>query len=574
MGSIVDAVRMRGARPVHAASSSTGAHETGSDRAANATAATAWYVLAACAIVAGVYLRVTQLPIQILLDDEWHAIHEILHADVRGIVTSFGLADYSIPLTLYYRFLALHGGLTEWEMHVPPLVAGLAFLVIGPLLLRRQASPAVLATWMVLLATSPLHVYLSRTARPYALTCLLAFMAVIAFRNARLEPARRRAWDAVYVVATVLSGWLHLVTLPFTLLPFLHYALLSLARERDGARWVSLRTLAWLGVATALPLAGVLVPPLLGSRAQLIAKAGTDSLTLESVYRTVLMLYGSGSPWVSIVGAALAAAGVRRWWRRDAGFVAYVAFVCLGAAVAIAAARPQWIHHPLVLARYLLPALPFLLLFASEGAIAAVGSMPGALRVPSIAMGALALFAAGPIPGYLYDPNQFMGHQRFQFDYDPAHNPYETQIPREPVPAFYRTLARQAPQSLTLIEAPWRLESNFIPHPWYQQVHRQYVKIGLVTPTCGVRDFGEYPASVTSLRFRYFVHLSDILDGRATGADYLVMHLVPWKIPPDAQVEWPDVAACLPKIEAVLGAPTYRDERIVVFDLAQHALRH
>ncbi|HET8832182.1 MAG TPA: hypothetical protein VFN86_08915, partial [Casimicrobiaceae bacterium] len=51
-------------------------------------------VLAAASITAGVYLRATQLSTQILLDDEWHAIHKLLHSDVKGIVTSFGVADY------------------------------------------------------------------------------------------------------------------------------------------------------------------------------------------------------------------------------------------------------------------------------------------------------------------------------------------------------------------------------------------------------------------------------------------------------------------------------------------------
>ena len=45
------------------------------------------------------------------------------------------------------------------------------------------------------------------------------------------------------------------------------------------------------------------------------------------------------------------------------------------------------------------------------------------------------------------------------------------------------------------------------------------------------------------------------------------MHVRPWKTPPDAEVEWPDVEACLPAIEAKLGPPVYRDAQIVVFDL-------
>jgi hypothetical protein len=82
-----------------------------------------------------------------------------------------------------------------------------------------------------------------------------------------------------------------------------------------------------------------------------------------------------------------------------------------------------------------------------------------------------------------------------------------------------------------------------------------------------VREFGEYPATVTALRFREFAHLSMLLAGESYGADYLVMHLKAWKTPPDAEVEWPDVAACLPAIEAKFGTPVYRDEQIVVFDL-------
>jgi hypothetical protein len=175
--------------------------------------------------------------------------------------------------------------------------------------------------------------------------------------------------------------------------------------------------------------------------------------------------------------------------------------------------------------------------------------------------------ASGPIPDYFYRPNQFMGHLRFQYDYDPAHNPYVLEIPRDPIPAFYQRLAEKPPRTLTLIEAPWRLESNFNPHPWYQEIHRQYVKIGLVTPVCGVREFGEYPATVRGLRMRELVHLSEILAGKSYGADYLVMHLKAWKTPPDAEVDWPDVEACLPRIEARLGAPVYRDDQIVVYGL-------
>ena len=531
-----------------------------------------WSIMVAIAIAAGAWLRWYQLGIQVLVDDEWHAVHKLLNSDAWGIATSFGFADHSIPLTLYYRFLALHGGLTEWVMHLPMLISGIVLLAIAAQSLRRETTPAVRTAWVLLLAISPLLVYHSKTARPYALTSLLTFVAILAFRRWWLKDGSGRAWAATYAVATFLAGWLHPITLPFTLLPFAYCGVGALLAARGSASmanaWPGLRRLLLLGVATSVPLAAAILPPLVNDWIRFSAKAGTDSVTAESVYRTLLMLFGIAAPLLLVALVALTAFGVERLWRRDRDLVAYLGTVSVAAAVAIAAARPQWIHHPGVFARYLLPALPFLLLFLAEGALACLAVLPRAgWRTAAIVAGAALLWWAGPMPGYFYNPNQFMGHLRFQYDYDPAHNPYVLEIPPGPIPDFYRQLAQKPPRSLTLIEAPWRLESNFNPHPWYQEIHRQYVKIGLVTPVCEVRDFGEYPASVRALRFREFAHLSEILAGKSYGADYLVMRLAAWKTPPDAQVEWPDVNACLPAIEAKLGAPVYRDAQIVVFDL-------
>jgi hypothetical membrane protein len=548
-----------------------------------------WTLLAAAAIAAGAWLRWFELPIQVLVDDEWHALHRVIHDDAYGIARTFGFADHSIPLALYYRFLALHGGLTEWVMHLPLLLAGIALLVVAALSLRREMSSATRATWVALLAISPLLVYHSKTARPYALTSLLSFIAIVAFRRwwmdqpfapgpSTLKPGAAEArrgtvhWAIGYVFCTFLAGWLHPITLPFTLLPFVYYGARALVSARGNPEPKNSRTALsrWLvlGIATALPLTAALGPPLFHDWIRFSAKAGRDSVTLESIYRTLLMLFGIREPLLLALIVALAALGLGRLWHRERDLTAYLGTVILGAALAIALARPQWIHHPGVYARYLIPALPFLLLFLAEGAVACVVSLRReASQAAAIAAACCVLVWAGPIPGYFYRPNQFMGHLRFQYDYDPAHNPYVLEIPRDPVPAFYQQLARQAPRTLTLIEAPWRLESNFNPHPWYQEIHRQYVKIGLVTPVCGERDFGEYPATVRAIRMRELVHLSEILKGKSYGADYLVMHLKAWKTPPDAEVEWPDVASCLPQIEAKLGAPVYRDDQIVVYGL-------
>lgn len=526
-----------------------------------------WIALGVCALAAGVWLRFAGLRSQILIDDEWHALHKVMRADMLDIVTRLDYADFSIPLTVYFRWLYDLGGLSEWGMRLPLLLAGWALIVVGPMLARPWASLPVRATWAVLLAISPLLVHFSRIARPYALTTLLCIVAFIAFPRWLARDRYRDRWSAAYVIATVMAAWLHLTTLAFTLTPFLYFGV-RVWRAGPAARSPLLK----LALATAIPLSVVLLPPLVNDWFMFTAKAGVDSVTLASGYRTLFMLAGSAH------GAAVAALGVCAiagsisLWRRDRVLAGYLFALMAGGTLAIMAARPNWVMHPLVFARYLAPIVPLLLLLAADGVIALMPTQRTWLQAAAVTVFAVALWATGPLPAQSYTPNQFTGHLRFQFDYDDASNPYVRDIPLDPVPAFYRELAKAPPGSLTLIEAPWRLESHFNPHVWYQRVHRQNVMIGLVTPVCGTWTFGEYPETDTGVKLAQMAHLSALLRGNTYGADYLVMHMRPWRMGNDIKLDWPDVAACLPAIESALGPPVYTDDQIAVFDLKRSDL--
>jgi len=534
----------------------------GNDDARASTSRIAWFALAICALSAGTYLRVRGLGRQIIIDDEWHALHKLMRADMLDIVTHLDYADYSIPLTIYFRWLYDTVGVTEWGMHLPMLLAGVALIAVGPLLVRPWTTAAVRAVWAVLLAVSPLLVYFSRTARPYALTTLLATLALVAFQRWFVSDRHRDRWGATYIAATVLGGYLHMTSLAFTLMPFVYFG----ARTLRGNA-AELRRLVRMGVMTSVPLAIVLLPPVINDWFMFTAKAGVDSVTLVSSWRTLLMLTGSAHATLALVLGACGILGGVRVWRRDRVLAGYLFAVMAGGTLAIVAARPNWVMYPLVLARYLVSVLPLALLLVAEGLVALTTLRRAPVHAVVVAVIGAALWALGPLPAQSYEPNQFTGHLRFQFDYDDAHNPYVQQVPDVPVPAFYQQLAKSAPGTLTLIEAPWRLESHFNPHVWYQQVHRQNVKIGLATPLCGVRDFGEYPETRSGMQLAHMAHLSAVLHGERYGADYLVMHVKPWSTPPDAQVPWPDVAQCMPAIEAALGTPVFRDDRIVVFAL-------
>ena len=528
----------------------------------------AWWVVFGAALLVGIFLRCWQFGDQILIDDEWHAIQKLLYSDYAGIATHFGIADYSIPLTLYDRFLSLHGGLSEWKMRLPMLVSGIALIGIAPWLMRRCAANATLATWSVLLAISPIMVYHSRTARPYAITALLVFIAVVAFF--RWWQIRDWRWAGTYVICTFAAGWLHLITLPYLLMPFVFFA--GVALWRGAERWHELARLLLLGVIVALPLAAALVPPLVNDMGALAAKSETGYVTLHSVYRASILALGvhRAIPFAALL--ALLGFGAWSWWRRDALLVAYVITIVTVAAGAVMLAHPAWVQNPGTLARYLQPSLPFLLMFAAEGAALLLSRLAAAAQAAMVVIAAVALFLAGPMPGYLYWPNQLMGHPYFQADYDPAFNPYYTLLPTGPVPAFYHRLARLPAGSVTLVEAPWSIVSYQDPEQLYQAVHRQFVKIGMVAPECGMPPaYGQYPQT-RGMRLREVRHLSAILRGEYKGADFLVMHLHAWPayVPPP---EWPDVDKCLPIVEARLGSAVYRDRDMEVFALSDKARR-
>jgi hypothetical protein len=514
----------------------------------------------------GAWLRLSQFGAQIVIEDEWHALHKIVESGARAIFTSFGSNDYSIPLALYDRWLMARDALTEWTLKAPMLAGGLLLVAGAPFLVIGATDRATRALWVGLLAVSPLLVYFTNTARPYAITAPATLVAVIGVR--RWWQGGGRRWAAAYVVATWLAGWLHPITLGFTLLPLAYFGLGALRTALTARDFGPLGRLVALATIVVALLAPVLGPPLYYDWSALAEKAGWHTATWDSAYRALLLLAGTASPVALAAVLALAAIGVAALARRDAGGVAYVSTLIALFALMVGATHAIWIGHPLVQARYVLPALPFLLLATAAGAVALARRIGGepAVVAAVIAVPA-ALLLAGPLPRMLNAPNQFVGHMRWQFDYDDARNPYVTLVPPTPFPAFYDEMAKRPPGSVTLVEMPWSHESQFNPLPFYQQRHRQRVRIGLETGVCGERAMGEYPATASGINLANFVHLSSLLDGRDRDADYLVVHKTLWAIPAGNTRPWPDMQACLPTIAARFGAPVFEDPDIVVFAL-------
>jgi hypothetical protein len=520
---------------------------------------------AALAFAVGVFLRAWQLGAQILTDDEWHAIQKLLTADYGDIATHFGYADYCIPFTVFFKFLAQHDSLTEWSMRGPVLACGVALIPLAPWLMRRRADASTLAVWCGLLAISPMMVYHSRVVRPYAITTLLVFVALIALYRWWTQTARHLRWAAIYVICAAAAAWLHLITLPFLLMPFVYFGIAALVPRGAPVDWRRFAALIVIGTITATTLAALLLPPIIGDWNSVHAKSGQGHVAIDTVYRMLLIVYGTANPGTFVAISLTVCIGAVSWWRRDAFFVGYIATICLVAALAIGASRPAWIQHQLAYARYLQPAVPFVLLFAAEG-LSRVARLIAPARAAIPISAVAALFVFGPLPGYYYDPNQFMASVYFQFDYDPAHNLLRTDYPAAPVPGFYRKLAEQPPRSLTLVEAPWSILSFPNPLLFYQQTDHQLRRIGLAGTLCGKKQYGEFDEH-SGIHFQHFVDVEALMRGEHHG-DFLILHRKPWLLSKD---DWPDIDACLPSIQATLGAPAYDDGDIAVFALTDKA---
>ena len=155
-----------------------------------------WLGVLLAAGIVGAVLRLDQFGAQVLIDDEWHAVHQLLHHTPQTMFFDFGFADYSIPLGILYWYEAHGWGLSEIGMRWPMLLCGLATLVVLPLYVAPRLGGATAAVFALLIAISPLLVVYSRMARPYAITLLFGWIAHGAFQRYHAStqwPDARRA---------------------------------------------------------------------------------------------------------------------------------------------------------------------------------------------------------------------------------------------------------------------------------------------------------------------------------------------------------------------------------------------
>lgn len=517
----------------------------------------------ALAVLLGAWLRTHGLSVQVVQDDEWHALHKLMTSGYGEILRTFGFADHSIPLTMFYKAMADTIGLDEVGMRALQVACGVALVAVCGWLAWRATASAPIATLLAfLVAGAPFLVLYSRFARPYAITTLLCVIVLAVLWRWRESRSVRLA--VVTCVLASLAGWLHPLSALYPMAALLFILVEDL--QRPSGRFLAARSTFALGIAVGLAIAAPLAIPFMHDAQSLAAKAGDSAPTLYTLTRMVAIFAGGLPEVATAVFAIVAGAGALRFQRKNRDAGSYLLVIVLLPLLAVIALRASWSHHGHTLARYVFPAqLVFLFWFAYAAIdFAQRLAMGFAPRFESAAAAALvaAYLALNPTIAQVRSLGPWYGHIYHHFDYSEAHNRALQYYDRWNVPAFYRKLGALEQGSVTIIHAPFHFIAPYNPDAFYARFHRQREVQGMLHELCftGPR-YGEVPRDAR-FRFRSFVHLADRDAVARTGARYLVLQR-------DLLhgAEFKQAQACYEELRSRYGEPIEADSRLAVFDL-------
>jgi hypothetical protein len=516
-----------------------------------------WPVIAgvALALVLGAWLRTHGLSQQVVQDDEWHAIHKLMASGYPDILRSFGHADHSIPLTLFYKALAGSVGLDEVNMRIVQVACGIALVGAGAWLMwRATLNGAATVLFAFLLAGAPFLILYSRFARPYAITTLLSVLVLAAIW--RWRETRSPALAAAACAMAALSAWLHPLS---ALFPMAALGFLLVTGERRGATFA-------LGIAAGVAILLPLALPLVSDFASLRVKAADTVPNAYTLYRMASLFAGGLPDALTIAVVPVAVFGAWQFFRAQAALGGYLLFTALAPVVAVMFLGASWTHQGHTFGRYVFPVQVIFLGWFAYGALWLVraASRRFAPRAEAAAAVALAAgyLALNPAIAQVRTLGPWYGNLYHHYDYVYEHNRAAQYHAGAIPPRFYRSLAAAVPGTLPVIEAPFTFEAPFNLFAHYARFHRQPELQGFLHDLCvGGPWWGEVPRDAR-FRFRNFVYLDDPAAVARTGARYLLLHRDILHGEPFKQAD-----ACLAALQRLYGEPIEIDGRLAVFDL-------
>ncbi len=523
--------------------------------------------------LAGTSVRLYRIGDQVVLDDEWHALNAVQYHDFRWIFTHFGKADYSIPLALLYELQYQLTGLNEYLLRWPMLLAGCAALLFLPYLLRFWLSRPERLMLAALLAISPLLIYYSRFARPYALLVVLESGALLmAWHWWKSNQLRH---GVGWVLLAGISVWLNTPAIIVVTAPFLWFGILAMLRVRHDRDWSDFLRLLVIGLVMLTLLAALLGPALATQPEAIFKKAGQHYIDWGTLPWALSLASGSGESWVFVSLGLLSLLGLGVLFGRDKDFSRFILATGLSAIVVLIVTGAAFALHGNVFIRYSIGLVPFYLACAAVGLIQATNRIVHRTSLPLVMNGVVlvivlvVLVRTGPLPDWPSRHNQFFTHQNYHFHYKRERNLYSVAMDEwYQTESFYEEIAAQHDAGETIIvEAPWFMESWANPINLQQEVHHQRVQIGFINGVCAGPLFGELTVGQPGMKFRNFVYLQDLLDGTRS-ADYLVLrHRGIAEVTPKIEM---DFDKCEQAVRARFGEPWRESEFALVFRITQH----
>ncbi len=513
------------------------------------------FVAIACVI------RGFQFHEQVLMDDEWHAVHHVMSSDVMTIMMSFGLADYSIPLTLYYKALAWVKPLTEADLRAPMFLSSLlmVFLCVRFVWARFNSPTAII--FGALLVCSPLLFYYSRIARPYGISLLVAPVCLWWFCQ-WWEASNKRA-GVYYALSAVMLTWLHLLNAPFVFAP------LALVFLSGG--WAQRRF--WqMSMACSVGLALTLGPPLVTAFAALTEKSGTDLPTMSSYVGALHQWIGTPSRFLVLAVSLLACVGFTTVLRR---LGLYARAYCMGIVLtllAIYVLQPAWVFHPLTFARYLVLLVPALLLCVAAGLwrIAAFEPRVGAAQTLAIVTGiviSLAVAVTSPLADFARSRTSYVNHSYYHFDVRASENIARRYVSAFPQSTLWGRFTQDKIGEKTIAYFPASLYSYFADAPVVQALIGQQIIPASAEGLCQPWQPG-HPKRNAVMALRNFAVLADVAVSGDKRVDFIAMRKS-FVYDAESECRWAyfeEEALCQAALTVRFGTPVAEDDLLVVFN--------
>ncbi len=562
------------------------------------------------ALVVGAGLRLYMLSDQILVDDEWHGLKYVANNSFTYIFTHFiGATATCIPMNLYRLFLLKTVGWSELLLKAPSLIAGLLSLIIFPLLTRKILGKRAALTSAFLLAISPLLIFYSRDSRPYSTVVFLAFISILSLYLWATEGSRKYA--VIYILTAVLAIYFHLFAMVAVIVPLAYTFVIKAAQKYgylDNQRIQIAPNLSAFVLAAAIIVAllsAILVPPLMQNLVPVPARV--DQIKIDSMIDFSHILSGTANKFVTASFLGLLAFGQMRLCREKPLFGGIFLSTAILYFVALIISRPESIHVPIVISRYVIPLFPlsFILVgFGMDGVIKyfqttkLIGTHTYSVALTNIVIPAflIALFFTGPLRWIYSYPNNFTNHPAFTESYQPPgwERPYNTYtepaliMKASDIPDFYRWLAEQ-PEKFKIIEYPMDIVGDFNFHYYYQHFHKKTVLVGyitnpdiqgygvpkgksmsLVTPGRYVDKMLSGVPDTNKLKFRNMVDMMNISAVWKSGARYIILHkyLSAEMVPSSFEGQMYMPVAYLNRLyRESLGSPIFENQDLVVFEI-------